>query len=259
MKYVHVRCLQHWLQNRAQTRTYGCLTTVLWKTFDCELCKRELPNRCKGEGRAYELIEIKRPVNEPYMILEIMSKDPKHPRGVHVLNFTTKSEIKMGRGHDCDLRIPDISVSRLHSYLRMENGEFFLEDNNSKFGSLVLIQNRMALKDEGKKLTIQVGRSVFNIQLLRSEYKCGFPTGCLGSTNSLDRDEVIETISRKGEMQTQIRNSGSQKSPSLRNPRPNLSMPQSPNNLIQGDEDEMDVVPEENNQLNAYIVHNSAQ
>ena len=45
--------------------------------------------------------------------------------------------IKMGRGHQCDLRVSDISVSRLHAYIKFENGGFVMYDNNSKFGSLV--------------------------------------------------------------------------------------------------------------------------
>ena len=45
----------------------------------------------------------------------------------------------MGRGHDSDIRIADISVSKCHAVIKYDNGEFYLEDNNSKFGTLVLI------------------------------------------------------------------------------------------------------------------------
>lgn len=50
-------------------------------------------------------------------------------------------EVKLGRGHDTDVRITDISVSRLHAYIRKSfKGFYYLEDNNSKFGTLALIQ-----------------------------------------------------------------------------------------------------------------------
>jgi pSer/pThr/pTyr-binding forkhead associated (FHA) protein len=50
--------------------------------------------------------------------------------------------LKIGRGHDNDLRIADISVSRIHAYLKLDakSGELILEDNSSKFGTLVLLK-----------------------------------------------------------------------------------------------------------------------
>jgi pSer/pThr/pTyr-binding forkhead associated (FHA) protein len=46
--------------------------------------------------------------------------------------------IRVGRGHDADIRVTDISVSRFHAKINMsENGEFFVEDNRSKFGTLI--------------------------------------------------------------------------------------------------------------------------
>jgi pSer/pThr/pTyr-binding forkhead associated (FHA) protein len=55
-------------------------------------------------------------------------------------------EIKMGRGHDADVRVTDISVSRLHAMIKKsQKGYFYVEDNNSKFGSLILVRNPIAL------------------------------------------------------------------------------------------------------------------
>jgi len=45
----------------------------------------------------------------------------------------------LGRGNDTDIRITDITVSRLHAKIRKEKDGFYLEDNESKFGSLVLL------------------------------------------------------------------------------------------------------------------------
>lgn len=51
----------------------------------------------------------------------------------------------MGRGHDSDLRINDISVSRLHAMIKYKDGKFLLEDNISKFGTLVLVNKKTPL------------------------------------------------------------------------------------------------------------------
>jgi len=57
---------------------------------------------------------------------------------MHVINFNTIETIKFGRGHDTDVRIHDISVSRLHAYIKKDElGRFYIEDNASKFGTLV--------------------------------------------------------------------------------------------------------------------------
>ena len=56
-----------------------------------------------------------------------------------MIPMVSEEPIKMGRGHQCDIRISDISVSRLHAYIKYENGQFLLTDNNSKFGTLVLL------------------------------------------------------------------------------------------------------------------------
>lgn len=55
-------------------------------------------------------------------------------------------DIKIGRGHDADVRVTDISVSRLHAIFKKDaKGYFYLEDNHSKFGTLVLVRNPFLL------------------------------------------------------------------------------------------------------------------
>ena len=50
--------------------------------------------------------------------------------------------LTVGRGHDCDVRITDISVSRLHAYISCDlKGNFYVADNGSKFGTLKLLTN----------------------------------------------------------------------------------------------------------------------
>ena len=67
----------------------------------------------------------------------------------------------MGRGHESDLRINDISVSRLHAMIKYKDGKFLLEDNVSKFGTLVLVNKRTPLSP-GFNKAVQIGRSVIN-------------------------------------------------------------------------------------------------
>ena len=59
-----------------------------------------------------------------------------------------KNFIKVGRGHETDIRVTDISVSRFHARINrsITTGEFFVEDNKSKFGTLVQVRRPLLLE-----------------------------------------------------------------------------------------------------------------
>jgi hypothetical protein len=59
--------------------------------------------------------------------------------------------------------VSDISVSRCHALVKYntENGKFYLEDNLSKFGTLVLSKGSIELEPEMTK-AVQIGRSVIS-------------------------------------------------------------------------------------------------
>ena len=61
-----------------------------------------------------------------------------------------QTEFKIGRGHESDLRVSDISVSRCHAIIKYDaknSQRFYLEDNLSKFGTLVLANNGLVELD----------------------------------------------------------------------------------------------------------------
>ena len=71
-----------------------------------------------------------------YMILESIKSAPA--KVVHVFDLNHDS-FKVGRSIETDMKIADISVSRTHSFFLIKNGKIFVEDNGSKFGTLVKI------------------------------------------------------------------------------------------------------------------------
>lgn len=76
------------------------------------------------------------------------------------------------------------SVSRCHAVLRCEHGGFFLEDANSKFGTLVEVTKSLQLTPH-LPYCVQVGRAVLTI-LTRTphrnmeEFTCGEELGTSG-------------------------------------------------------------------------------
>ena len=75
-----------------------------------------------------------------------------------------KSEFKLGRGHESEVRINDISVSRCHAIIKCRKDGFYIEDNLSKFGTIVLLKNTLRLAED-HTMAVQVGRSVVSFTI----------------------------------------------------------------------------------------------
>ena len=106
------------------------------------------------------------PLEKPegnYMILEGACLRSK---SVMIIKNVPHEGIKLGRGHECEIRITDISVSRSHAFIKNINGGFHLYDNKSKFGSLVREDN-MSLDVVSQSHGIQIGRTVLSIEMFK--------------------------------------------------------------------------------------------
>jgi hypothetical protein len=51
----------------------------------------------------------------------------------------------IGRAFDAGMRVPDISVSRYHSSIEFKNDHFYIKDNGSKFGTLLLLDKPLII------------------------------------------------------------------------------------------------------------------
>ena len=95
-----------------------------------------------------------------YIVLESISSNTS--KVIHVVNMDKTIKLYIGRGHDAHVRVTDISVSRLHAVLiKSTQGYYFLTDNDSKFGTMVLVKQRTPLLPLYNK-AVQVGRTVIN-------------------------------------------------------------------------------------------------
>jgi pSer/pThr/pTyr-binding forkhead associated (FHA) protein len=103
-------------------------------------------------GKKIEIIAIPKPPGH-YIILEALKKDKTANKGVNVISFCNKTSIKIGRGHDSEFRISDISVSRFHAQIVAKNGSFILEDHTSKFGTLIQVKRPLAV-DQSNELCV---------------------------------------------------------------------------------------------------------
>ena len=168
MKFIHLSCLKQWISTRSCLKideTENCSVYII-KPVECELCKTKFPDYIKHEGKLYALLDFSKEY-ENYLTLESLTLDKNKNKFIYVLSLKNKI-MKLGRGHVSDVLLSDISVSRVHCFLTIENKKVFLEDNNSKFGSLVLIQYSIIKIIEGISLNFQVGRTYINCIIQKS-------------------------------------------------------------------------------------------
>ena len=171
VKYLHLNCLKLWIKSKITTRQTENSVSYQWKTIECDICKLELPLMFRTKTAQVSLFEHDRP-RGPFIVLEAYPSDRTSLKSLHVIKMTqTKASIRLGRGHDSDVRINDISVSRCHAMIKFERGQFLIEDNESKFGTLVKIDVVKLANSE--TATVQVGRSVLILKVQEGSGKLG--------------------------------------------------------------------------------------
>lgn len=103
MQFVHIQCLQQWLRSRFETKTPSqCVTTITWKTLECELCRKPYPATLTANNRRFDLIDFPKPESDSWIVLEILSREGNQIKGLHVVNAANKSYIRMVHQHLLD-------------------------------------------------------------------------------------------------------------------------------------------------------------
>lgn len=153
IKFVHVECLRHWVNGKINISD-DQQNTFFFRQINCELCKTVFPSSVQVNEERLQIVKV--PLTPPpFIVLENINSH----RGVHVISMAEKKDLRLGRGHESDVRIPDVSISRYHATIRFVNDAFQLSDNSSKFGTLVAMRRAYNLEKDDK-LAVQVGRSM---------------------------------------------------------------------------------------------------
>lgn len=184
-KYIHFLCVKHWIslkqvkqvQPEGKVKKKECVISKSFnfKSFNCEICKWAYPFKFKVGKKEYDLIDFD--VNDDdekeYLVLESLNqvKEGNNIKSIHVVSFRNQEdEVSLGRSFDSDIVIDDVSVSRVHAFIVFRKGDVYFYDNNSKFGSLVLMRNDVFVKDFSL-LSVQVGRTYVEMKEVSKENK----------------------------------------------------------------------------------------
>lgn len=161
---THLSCLKLWLETKIKKKSVSCATLLVFKGFECEICTHPLPKSVVRKGVSHDLFNLERPASNPYIIIQ--SHTGQKQKCIHILE-ATRELIKIGRGHNCEVRVSDISVSRMHAFIKYEEGSFLIIDNNSKFGTLIKAKHNLSAGWD--KIAVQVGRTVITFVLKQRE------------------------------------------------------------------------------------------
>ena len=74
--------------------------------------------------------------------------------------------LNIGRANECELSISELSVSRFHCIIHKEEGDLFIEDNSSKFRTLILIQNNNMYMNDYIPLRVQINKTFIKFKTI---------------------------------------------------------------------------------------------
>ena len=166
MKYIHYNCLRHWIINKCyskiETNNNDCSIYKI-RPVECELCKTKFPDIITKNGNKYNISEFK-PEYENYLIFESLTLDKNKNKYNYIVSLNeNENKICIGRDKESNILFSDISVSRTHCMLNIENNNIYINDNDSTFGTLILLQSSSINLSENLPLYIQIGRSFLKI------------------------------------------------------------------------------------------------
>ena len=172
MKYIHLNCLKTWINTSVNIKldsTEYC-NIYTYKPAECELCKTTFPDFIRHKGKLYDIVDFYSNFDS-YLIFECLFIDKTQNKYIYVVNLDIpNNKINIGRGHSSNVLLNDISVSRLHCILKIDKNakKIFISDNNSKFGTLILVQTNYITLSYELVLHLQIGRTYLKMLLKKS-------------------------------------------------------------------------------------------
>ena len=160
------------------------LTIISMNNVICELCNIKFPEYIRHKGKLYNLIDLEQYENkeENYLIIDKIANldtenvfENENYRCIIKFN-ENDNNIKIGNGVENDLIIIDDSIDLNHCFFNLRfNGEVYLYDYNSRYGTLVLIQNEYMEILPNQNLYIQIGKAFITTKIKKS---CSFLCCC---------------------------------------------------------------------------------
>ena len=196
LKYIHLICLQKWLQSKIKLnykqKHENLISAFRYEPVQCEICKEYMPDFVKKNSRLYEICDYhsnSEEGNQKYFIIETIGSLRNHEKFIYHIIVNSEnpiSIISIGRADECDIKLEDNTISRLHSVITIYNNKLFIKDMSSKFGTGILLQNKCFQFLDENPISFQLGRSLVTFyQTLKKNNFCN----CFCNKNQKNNEE----------------------------------------------------------------------
>lgn len=171
---VHLVCLQTWLQQKYQVKN-DRNRFISCKPPGCEVCKAAYPSSLQRPEGSVALHSAVPALNPPFLVLMIPkgageARDRPHGERFIFAPADSGAKLRIGRSSTCELRVNDVSVSRVHATVTFQDGSFLLWDEGSKFQTCVHPRGPMVLPGTGARtVDVQAGRTVLSFAMIAPE------------------------------------------------------------------------------------------
>jgi hypothetical protein len=94
MQYIHLKCLQEWINGKKSVRElpYSCI--YLFRLSQCELCKSPFQDSDK-KVQKYEIFKLSRPAAGHYIVMEVLGMS--QGKTFQVIKLGEKTKLKIVR------------------------------------------------------------------------------------------------------------------------------------------------------------------
>ena len=152
------------------------------------------------EDKTYNTVDYSSYVFEKCAVFDYFLYDDEELKpfrmGILIINFSEEQEISIGRTQSNNVKLKNISVSRVHCSMKMMKNVVYLRDNNSKFGTMLFMNHNLSFVNhrdknlinstyEANKCTISSGKYCFEIMLKKNYGFCRF-INCCRNTKQVD-------------------------------------------------------------------------
>jgi len=72
VRFIHYNCLKIWLDAKKNMKQGENFTSIFWKSFECEICKKAYPLMIKSNDKNFSLVDYERPKGN-YLVLESLN------------------------------------------------------------------------------------------------------------------------------------------------------------------------------------------
>ena len=171
-KLIHLNCLSQWLKIKSEIihSSNNVYKKLIFNTLNCEICREKFPEMAYDiiNEKSYEIynpdffITSLNSIYHNYVVFESFELI-NNKKIIYIVSFDTKDKISIGRSQSSDMKISDVTISRIHSLLlRTKDNKIMIKDACSKFGTLLLLHSKKMLIND-KILSIQNGKILLNL------------------------------------------------------------------------------------------------